>query len=484
MKFLFIGQGYPGVELSDAGSGIGTYLREMCLGLTGRGHECHVVVWKRAERIHLRQGYGGQMAHGASTFAKAPADKWRMEEEEPNAQHSTLNSQRSSAELKGQRSEVRSQRPESRIEHPVSSIEYPVSCPCTMPSASAAMRHAPCALPLEAHQLSMDGVTIHLLAHSYWPVIEKFAPDSRDIHNLRMLVRQLNTRHGFDWIEIESEEGIALGIQKDFPDKTVLRIHTTLAQMVQYKDVPRSWTVDRRLAREIRSFRAAKRVVTHSRLHAEELGRLFPFLAHVVVVPHGVDFSSSSLAEQQRHDRSAIYPSFLIIGSADRRKGFDRIRPVIDAYAAKHGACRVVIVSECAEQTKAVFGLVPPWPLNVQVEWRERISTESLAQEYRQASALLHLARYESFGLPLIEAAAFGVPVVTTPVGIALELMTGDLQRYLVDGDNAETVAETLAVAVGDTVPIGAALRKRYEDSHTRDCMVQNYLHVLVAEEV
>jgi glycosyltransferase involved in cell wall biosynthesis len=113
------------------------------------------------------------------------------------------------------------------------------------------------------------------------------------------------------------------------------------------------------------------------------------------------------------------------------------------------------------------------------VEWREKIGRESLAQEYRQASVLLHLARYESFGLPFIEAAAFGAPVVTTPVGIAPELLTGDLRRFLVDGDDAEAVAHALAVAEAEKGRIGAALRQRYERSYTRDRMTEDYLHIL-----
>jgi len=380
LKFLFVAAGYPGTIGAGSGSGIGTYLRESCLGLTARGHECHVIVWRAAE------------SDGNS------------------------------------------------------------------------------------HQ-QIDGVVVHLLPHAYWPVIERFAPDSRDVYNVRRAVRRLERQYGFDWIEIESEEGIAIGVQRDFPKKTILRIHTSLEQMVYYKEVPLCRKTRYRLARERRSFRVARRIVTHSECHARELRERFPFIGEVDVVPHGIGVQESRVRSQG--SGRGEWPMFLVVGTADRRKGFDRLRGVLECYAGRYGTCRMVIVSRCGDDTKREYGLTPPFPDGVEVEWLCDLNDAEMGELYESASVLFHPARYESFGLPLIEAAAAGLPVVATEVGVAPDLLSGELAHCLVDGDDPGNCADALHKACAGAESVSRSLRERYLSEFTRDVMTERYLGIV-----
>ena len=389
MRFLFIAPGYPDVVGTGSGSGIGTYVRELTLGLAHGGHECHIVVW-------------------ANTQSSASGGTTRV----------------------------------------------------------------------------ADGITVHTLAHSYWPVIERLAPDSRDAHNLRVMVRKLHEKWRFDWIEIESEEGIGIGIQRDFPAKTILRVHTTLDQMVEHKDVTRTFAVRRRLARENRSFQMAGRVSVPSPYHRDQLQSMYPFIEHICVVPNGVDLTSppdvKDMASGPEPHSEVSTPAFLIVGNPDRRKGFDRIVPILSCYARKYGGCTAVIVSSCSDEKKREFGLLAPDTDGAAIVWRKEITGAELLQEYSRASTLLHVARYESFGLPLIEAAALGTPVVATPTGIAPELLEGELARFLINGDDAEMCATALHAAVTQRSYAGRILRIRYQQHFTRAKMVEAFLDDLL----
>ena len=390
MKFLFIGPDYPGVGRAGSGSGIAIYLREIALGLTARGHCCHVLVWSAADsKAELSLGIRG------------------FDEKE--------------------------------------------AC------------HA-------------EGITIFELAHSYWPLLERIAPDSRDAHSLRRAVGMLDSAHGYDWIEIQSEEGIGIGVQKDWPMSTILRVHTTLDHMAECKQVPPSARLRYRLARERRSLRLARHLVTHSQGHADDVARRFG-IERPAVVYHGVDIETDVSPAVEPDERPAR-PRILMVGTADRRKGFDRIRGVLDRYGGA-GGCTVVIVSRCSEEEKRTFRLQSPLPAGVEIEWLSGIDADRMAREYRRASALLHLARYESFGRPLIEAAAFGIPVVTTRVGIAPELLAGELERFLVTGDDPAEVVRALDAAIAERTAVGRVLRERYERTFTRDRMVVSYLQML-----
>jgi glycosyltransferase involved in cell wall biosynthesis len=326
-----------------------------------------------------------------------------------------------------------------------------------------------------------DGITVHMLPHSYWPVVERLAPDSRDVHNLRMTVRKLDAKWNFDWIEIQSEEGIAIGIQKDFPAKTILRIHTTLSLMIRHKDVKKTFTVRRRLTREKRSLQMARRITVPSQYHRAQLQSTYPFIAPIFALSNGLNLPSPGQIHGmfpdcgQRTEESR--PTFIIVGTPDRRKGFDRIEPILSCYARKHGACTAVIVSSCSDEKKREFGLLASGRDDVSIVWLKNITAEELLKEYSRASALLHVARYESFGLPLIEAAAFETPVVATRTGIADELLDGELAQFIVDGDDPEMCADALCAAVAGRSDVGKRLRAKYLQYFTREKMVDVYLN-------
>ena len=402
MKLLFISQGYARVVGPD--TGLGKYLREMCLGLMARGHECHVLVWAEGEVLSVMNSGQGLPCEVSNGLLKK------------------------------------------------SSIQYVL-------------------------QQDLEGVKIFYLAHAYWPFLERVMPDSRDEWNMRRVVRLLDAEYRYSRIEIQSEEGIALGVLKDFPKKCVMRIHTTMADMVRDKQVVLTRKVRHRLARERRSFLLARTVVTHSELHAELLSKRLPELQKPQVVSHGCDLP---LSEKVQACREAGDPlRILIVGTPDLRKGYDRIMPVLRAIVSMGFPCIVCIVARCAEEVRRRFGFCPPYPEGLSVEWREGVPIEELMDLYAQASVLLQLSRYESFGWPLVEAASQGTPVVSTAVGVAPELLEGELEGCLVNGDDPIVCARVILDAIRDRERISAYLKKRYFERHTRDKMVTTYLEKL-----
>jgi len=400
MKFLFIGQGYPPVGITSLDSGIGKYLREMCLGLIERGHECHVLVWED-ERI-------------------------------------------------GSRSQDSGRRP-----------------------------------PFE----NREGVKVFTQGHAYWPVIERFMPDTRDVWNMRRMVRMLDRQYCYDWIEVGSEEGIAIGVLKDYPEKCVIRIHTTLADMVRDKRVRRDYKVRYRLAREERSFLHAGCVVVSSSFHAKCLKEQFALMQSPMVVPLGYDEPAHGLVDEaeaggqgeSRRVDAQGNPIILVVGSPDRRKGFDRLIPVFRAFVERYSPCTVRMVSRCHDPLRRQFGFCPPYPKGLSIEWYERLPRQDLMRLYAEASVLLQLSRYESFGWPVVEAASQGTPVVSTAVGTAPELLDGSLSEFLVDGDVPISCAMALNRAIQGRAQLGSLLRQRYSDRYTRHAMINRYLEVVTA---
>jgi len=393
MKFLFIGQGYPGVPGTGMGSGIGMYLYELTQGLAEKGHECHVVVWAN----------------------KKPA-----------------------AVL-----------PWKRIEPAKIINNYSIE------------------------KVKNDRIEIHIVQHGYYHLLERFFPDKYDEELLAIVVLYLEQQYCFDVIEIEHEEGIAIKSQKLFPEKTILRVHTTLAQMVETKDVKILPLVKYHLDREKESIKTAHFITVPSSLHAQQIKDVFNTSAVIEVIPNG-RFKINQIKKCYENTRQV--PVFLFVGSADRRKGLDLFRGIMDRYAEKYGPCELRIISRCSEEKKKEWRLIPPFPAGCKITWKENLSEEELESEYINASVLLHPARYESFGLSLIEAAARETPVVCTCVGIAPDLLRGELEKFIVKTNDPDEWADRLHEAYEKRKEIGRILRERYEENYTREKITETFL--------
>ena len=77
------------------------------------------------------------------------------------------------------------------------------------------------------------------------------------------------------------------------------------------------------------------------------------------------------------------------------------------------------------------------------VEFAERKSQDQMNALYEKADVFVHPAIYENFGVSMLEAAAAGLPLITTPVGVALELVTSGETGFIVPAD-PDTICDRL----------------------------------------
>jgi hypothetical protein len=138
----------------------------------------------------------------------------------------------------------------------------------------------------------LDGVRIHYEGRRVWPVLDRWSPEGRNVAVRAWAARRLDRRTPFDWIEIQSDEGVDVGIQRTLPHKCVLRVHTTLKQMIAAKSVEITPRRRAYLRLEEASFRLARRVITHSVSHAAALRGVHPELIRPKIVPHGIASTS------------------------------------------------------------------------------------------------------------------------------------------------------------------------------------------------
>jgi glycosyltransferase involved in cell wall biosynthesis len=84
--------------------------------------------------------------------------------------------------------------------------------------------------------------------------------------------------------------------------------------------------------------------------------------------------------------------------------------------------------------------------------WLQSISDEMLEQLYQNANALLAASEGEGFGLPLIEAAQHGIPIIVRDIPVFREV-AGDHAYYFSGGALGLAAALQDWLSLGDNVP-------------------------------
>jgi glycosyltransferase involved in cell wall biosynthesis len=112
------------------------------------------------------------------------------------------------------------------------------------------------------------------------------------------------------------------------------------------------------------------------------------------------------------------------------------------------------------------------------VTWLGFASDDELARLYRGALCVVYPSLYEGFGIPVLEAMACGVPVVTSRGGATEEVAGG--AAVLVDPHDVESIADGIRDAIARRDKLRAAGLRRARD-YTWDASAQLLLQAYEA---
>jgi glycosyltransferase involved in cell wall biosynthesis len=115
--------------------------------------------------------------------------------------------------------------------------------------------------------------------------------------------------------------------------------------------------------------------------------------------------------------------SFLMVGTLEPRKGHVEVLDVFEKLWADGVDANLVIVGKKGWHTNELADRLQKHPENMQrLIWLQSISDECLQRLYVEADCLIAASLGEGFGLPLIEAAQHGLPVLARDLPVFKEV--------------------------------------------------------------
>jgi glycosyltransferase involved in cell wall biosynthesis len=133
-------------------------------------------------------------------------------------------------------------------------------------------------------------------------------------------------------------------------------------------------------------------------------------------------------------------------------KNHEKLLHAHSIYGQKLGdrAWNLVLTAEQDRATNRLPSLASNLNLGSNVRFMGEVEEEELSRVYQSASALIFPSRYEGFGIPLVEAMHFGLPIICGRAGSQREV-AGDAALY-VDVEDPQDIAGAMARLTEDKV--------------------------------
>lgn len=136
----------------------------------------------------------------------------------------------------------------------------------------------------------------------------------------------------------------------------------------------------------------------------------------------------------------AAQPSFLAVGTLEPRKRHGQMLDAFEQLWAQNVATNLIIVGKPGWLTEALTTRLSAHPqLGLQLFWVQTASDEYLEKIYAAASCLIAASEAEGFGLPLIEAARHGLPIIARDIPVFREVAQGHALYFA--GDDGAALA-------------------------------------------
>jgi glycosyltransferase involved in cell wall biosynthesis len=229
--------------------------------------------------------------------------------------------------------------------------------------------------------------------------------------------------------------------------------------------------------------RRANAITAVSKFQARELGKdlaLPESEIHVIPNPISPALLQQALAQPRTEPPK---PVVLYTGRIESNKGSLELLQSIDQVAAQFPSVEYLLAGgrHNSIDDRSLATTIGTNGTRKRVQLLGHVPWQDLADLYRRASVFVMPSHYETFGISVIEAMAFGLPVVATNVGGLPEVVEDGVTGILVPPKDSQALGEAIVRLLRDpdlSTRLGRAGRERVRSEFTVDRIVAQTLEV------
>lgn len=145
------------------------------------------------------------------------------------------------------------------------------------------------------------------------------------------------------------------------------------------------------------------------------------------------------------------YPSILMVSTIEPRKGYALALAAFEQLWAQHQQINLIIVGKPGWKVEQLIQQLRAHPQKDQhLFWYEHVDDTLLSTLYHSAQGLLMASECEGFGLALIEAAQYQLPILARDIPVFREI-AGEHARYF-SGQTPQSLATDILIWLDDLV--------------------------------
>lgn len=173
--------------------------------------------------------------------------------------------------------------------------------------------------------------------------------------------------------------------------------------------------------------------------------------------------------------KKSTYQNYILsVGTLQPRKNYVRL---IEAFSKLDSSLTLIIVGKKGWLYEEILAAPHAYGVSDRVKFLEFVSDAELPSLYKGALCFALPSLYEGFGLPVLEAMAYGLPIVVSNVS-SLPEIAGDAGIY-VDPESVESITKGLIVGVSGKNALRAKAAKAQVAKFTWGAAAKQTLEVL-----
>lgn len=232
-------------------------------------------------------------------------------------------------------------------------------------------------------------------------------------------------------------------------------------------------------------------VITFSHNSQQEISQYLGIMPEkIVVIPQASRFYSTGIDEVSRLENQVNYdfsqPYLLFVSTIEPRKNIVNLVAAFN-YLKKQEKIphQLVLIGQKGWRYQEIFQAIANSPYQTEIHHLDYLRDDLVKLFYQRASVFVYPSHYEGFGLPILEAMNFKIPVVTSNTS-SLPEVAGDA-AILVNPQDSLEIAKAIARILGDAtyrenlILAGNERVKLYSWEKTASATLEAYRRLLSA---